>query len=249
MITLKSAADMEKMRVANIIVRDVLALMEDNVKAGVSTWQLDRIAREYIEKAGAKPSFLNYCGYPASICASVDDVVVHGIPSKKTILEEGNIVGIDVGAVIHGFHGDGARTFIVGTTTPQKADLVKVTKECFFKAIDGLRADSRLGDIGARVQFHAESHGYSVVRDLVGHGIGHEMHEDPQVPNYGTAGRGIRLHEGMTIAIEPMINLGGYAVTTSQEDGWTVRTRDGSPSAHYENTVYIGENGVEILTL
>ena len=249
MITLKSEHDLEKMRVANRIVRDVLLLMADNVKVGVSTYHLDKLAREYIEKAGATPSFLNYHGYPASICTSIDDVVVHGIPSKKVYLEEGNIIGIDVGAYIHGFHGDGARTFIVGKTTPEKEKLVQVTKDCFFMGIDGLKNGSRLGDIGGRVQAHAESHGYSVVRDLVGHGIGREMHEDPSVPNYGKIGRGIRLHSGMTIAIEPMINMGGYAVTTDQKDGWTVRTKDGSPSAHYENTVLITDEGVEILTL
>jgi len=248
-ITIKSAADMEKMRVANRIVRDVLLLMQDNAKVGVSTYTLDKIAREYIEKQGAKPSFLGYGGFPASICASVNDVVVHGIPSKKTILQEGDIVGIDVGAVIHGYHGDGARTFIIGKTTPEKERLVQVTRECFFMGIDGLRAGSRLGDLGYRIQYHAESNGYSVVRDLVGHGIGREMHEDPQVPNYGTMGRGLRLHAGMTIAIEPMINLGDYEVDTDEEDGWTVRTSDGSPSAHYENTVLIKEDGVEILTL
>ena len=249
MIPIKSETDLVKMRRACKVTGDTLRMIEEHIKPGVTTAQLDEIIEKFIREQGCTPSFKNLYGFPASACISVDDVVVHGIPSKKVYLEEGNIIGIDVGAYIHGFHGDGARTFIVGKTTPEKEKLVQVTKECFFMGIDGLKNGSRLGDIGGRVQSHAESHGYSVVRDLVGHGIGREMHEDPSVPNYGKIGRGIRLHSGMTIAIEPMINMGGYAVTTDQKDGWTVRTRDGSPSAHYENTVLITDEGVEILTL
>ena len=248
MITIKSDAEVAKMRIANGIVRDLLAYLGDHVKEGVSTGYLDTIAREFIEKRGAKPSFLGYGGFPGSICASIDDVVVHGIPNKHTYLQEGQIVGLDVGACIGGFHGDAARTFAVGRISPEKQRLMDVTKECFFKGIEVLRDGVRLGDLSSAIQQHAEQNGYSVVRELVGHGIGREMHEDPSVPNYGVAGRGIRLRANMTIAVEPMINMGAKEVYTAR-DGWTVRTRDGLPSAHYENTVLITQDGVEILTL
>ncbi|NCA66644.1 MAG: type I methionyl aminopeptidase [Clostridia bacterium] len=248
MINVKTPDELVIMRKANLIVRDVLLRIEDHIKPGVTTSYLDQVAREHIEKAGARPSFLNYQGYPASICASIDDVVVHGIPSKNTYLEEGMIIGIDVGAFYNGFHGDAARTFAIGRISPEKAKLVKVTKESFFKAIERIKDGVRLGDISSSIQQHVESNGFSVVRALVGHGIGREMHEEPSVPNYGEAGRGIRLHSNMTIAIEPMVNAGEYLVKTDR-DGWTVRTKDGSPSAHYENTVLITEYGAEILTL
>lgn len=248
MIYLKTPEELADMRKANLIVRDVLLMLEERVKEGINTLTLDRLAREYIEQKGAKPSFLGYQGYPASICASIDDVVVHGIPSADAVLEEGMIIGIDVGAYKDGFHGDAARTFAVGKISPEKAKLVKVTKECFYKAFGKLRDGIRLGDIGASIQRHAESNGFSAVRALVGHGIGKEMHEEPSVPNYGEEGRGVRLRTNMTIAIEPMINAGSYLVKTDS-DGWTVRTRDGAPSAHYENTVVITDNGAEILTL
>ena len=248
MITIKSQEEIAKMRIANGIVRDLLAYLAEHVKEGVSTGYLDTIAREFIEKRGATPSFLGYSGYPASICASIDDVVVHGIPNKHTYLQEGQIVGVDVGACIGGFHGDAARTFAVGRISAEKQRLMDVTKECFFEGIAVLRDGVRLGDLSYAIQQHAEQNGYSVVRELVGHGIGREMHEDPSVPNYGMAGRGIRLHANMTIAVEPMINMGAKEVYTAR-DGWTVRTRDGQPSAHYENTVLITQDGVEILTL
>lgn len=247
MIYLKTPEELSEMRKANIIVRDVLLMIEEHIREGVTTATLDRIAREYIEKRGAKPSFLGYQGYPASICASIDDVVVHGIPSSR-VLEEGMIIGIDVGAYAYGFHGDAARTFAVGKISPEKAKLAKVTKECFFKAYEKIRDGARLGDLGASIQQHAEDNGFSVVKALVGHGIGREMHEEPSVPNYGEAGRGVRLKANMTIAVEPMINLGSYLVKTDK-DGWTVRTKDGAPSAHYENTVLVTESGAEILTL
>ena len=248
MISIKTDSEIAKMRIANGIVRDVLLLLEEHVKEGVSTAYLDKIAREYIEKQGAKPSFLGYSGYPASICASVDDVVVHGIPSKHIVLKEGQIVGLDVGAYIHGYHGDAARTFAVGRISPEKQRLMDVTKECFFNGVGVMKDGVRLGDLSDAIQQHAEANGYSVVRELVGHGIGRDMHEEPSVPNYGTAGHGVRMKANMTIAVEPMINMGAKEVYTAR-DGWTVRTVDGKPSAHYENTILITQEGVEILTL
>lgn len=248
MINIKTDSEVAAMREANAIVRDLLCYIEEHVKEGVSTAYLDKLAREFIEKRGAKPSFLGYNGFPASICASVDDVVVHGIPNRNVILREGQIIGVDVGAYIHGFHGDAARTFAVGRISAEKQRLIDVTRECFFKAVEIIKAGVRLGDVGATIQAHAESNGYSVVRELVGHGIGREMHEDPAVPNYGTAGYGVRLQRNMTIAIEPMVNMGRKEVYTAR-DGWTVRTADGMPSAHYENTVLVTDSGVEILTL
>ena len=245
MITVKTPEEIEKMREAGKIVAGVLNELEKHIKPGVSTLELDKIAHQYIINKGAKPSFLHYNGFPASICASIDDVVVHGIPKKNLVLQEGQIVGIDVGAVIDGFHGDAARTFLVGNVSDEKKKLVEVTKECFFEAIKGLKDGSRLGDIGARVQRHAEKHGFSVVRIMVGHGIGRKLHEDPDVPNYGTEGTGIKLKAGMTIAIEPMINMGKYDLKLN---GWDARTVDGLPSAHYENTILICSDGVEILT-
>lgn len=248
MINIKTSEEIMVMRKANVVVRDVLLRIEDHIKEGVSTYQLDKIAREYIEKAGATPSFLNYQGFPSSICASIDEQVVHGIPSKKIVLEEGMIIGIDVGAYLEGFHGDAARTFAVGRISSEKAKLIKVTKESFFKAVDKLRDGARLGDVSSAIQKHVEDNGFSVVRALVGHGIGRQMHEEPSVPNYGTAGRGVRLRANMTLAIEPMVNAGTYQVIT-ESDGWTVRTKDRAPSAHYENTVLITDTGAEILTL
>ena len=248
MISIKTDSEIAKMRIANGIVRDVLKLLEEHVKEGVSTAYLDKIAREYIEKQGATPSFLGYSGFPASICASVDDVVVHGIPSKHIILKEGQIVGLDVGAYIHGYHGDAARTFAVGRISPEKQRLMDVTRECFFKGVGVMKDGVRLGDLSSAIQEHAEANGYSVVRELVGHGIGRDMHEEPSVPNYGTAGHGVRMRANMTIAVEPMINMGAKEVYTAR-DGWTVRTVDGKPSAHYENTILITQEGVEILTL
>lgn len=245
MITVKTSEQIEKMREAGRITAGALREVEKHIRPGISTLDLDKIAHDYIISQGAKPSFLKYHGFPASICASIDDVVVHGIPRKDIILKEGQIIGIDVGAKKDGFHGDAARTFLVGKVSEEKQKLVEVTKECFFEAIKGLKAGSRLGDIGARVQRHAEKHGYGVVRVMVGHGIGREMHEDPEVPNYGIEGTGIKLKAGNTIAIEPMINMGTHELYLN---GWDARTKDGKPSAHYENTVLIKEDGVEILT-
>jgi methionyl aminopeptidase len=236
------------MRESGKITRDVLDLIGKSIKVGMTTKDLDKIAYDYIKSCGAYPSFLGYSGYPASICASIDDMVVHGIPSDDQVIKDGQIVSIDVGVVYNGWLGDAARTFCVGNVSQEKRKLVKVTEECFFKAIENLRDGSPIGNIGYAVQTHAEANGFSVVRALVGHGIGREMHEDPSVPNYGRKGTGIRLKKGMTIAIEPMINAGVLQVDFLS-DGWGVRTRDRKPSAHYENTVAITDNGVEILTL
>ncbi|MBQ8427378.1 MAG: type I methionyl aminopeptidase [Clostridia bacterium] len=248
MITVKTDAEIACMRESGKITRDVLELIGSRIKAGMTTKELDEIAYNYIKSCGAYPSFLGYSGYPASICASVDDIVVHGIPSNDIVIKEGQIVSIDVGVLYNGWQGDAARTFTIGNVSAEKQKLVKVTEECFFKAIENLHDGSPLGDIGHGVQTHAEANGFSVVRALVGHGIGKDMHEDPSVPNYGKKGTGIRLKKGMTIAIEPMINAGTFQVEFLS-DGWSVRTKDRKPSAHYENTIAITDNGVEILTL
>lgn len=248
MITVKTDEQIELMRKAGKLTGDVLKLIGSEIKEGMTTKDLDRIAYEYIKSFGGEPSFLGYSGYPASICASIDEMVVHGIPSDDIVIRNGQIVSIDVGVVLNGWQGDAARTFMVGDVSEEKKKLVKVTQECFFKAVENLKDGTPLGDIGYAVQTHAESNGFSVVRALVGHGIGREMHEDPSVPNYGRKGTGIRLKKGMAIAIEPMINAGVYQVDF-MSDGWGVKTRDRKPSAHYENTVAITADGVEILTL
>ncbi len=248
MITIKTNEQISLMRESGKLTRDVLDLIGRSIKVGMTTKDLDKIAYDFIRSNGAIPSFLGYSGYPASICASVDQMVVHGIPSDDVVIKEGQLVSIDVGVILNGWHGDAARTFMVGEVSEQKRKLVKTTEECFFKAVENLRDGTPLGDIGYHVQTHAEANGFSVVRALVGHGIGREMHEDPSVPNYGKKGTGIRLKKGMTIAIEPMINMGTHQVDFLS-DGWSVVTRDRLPSAHYENTVAITDNGVEILTL
>lgn len=248
MITIKSEQEIVLMREACRIVKETLEYVGKNIRAGMTTNDVDTMVYKYITSCGAIPSELGYCGYPASSCVSVNETVVHGIPSDRVILD-GDIVSVDITAEKNGYQGDAARTFLVGDVSPEKRQLVKVTEECFFKAIDGLKAGSFLGDIGYRVQTHAESFGYGVVRALTGHGIGREMHEDPAVPNVGKKNTGIRLKAGMTICIEPMINMGTYKVDMRSPDGWTVKTLDGKPSAHYENTVLITEDGVEILTL
>lgn len=248
MITIKTDAEIALMRESGKLTKNVLDLIGREIKAGMSTKDIDKIAYDYITSCGATPSFLGYSGFPASICASIDDMVVHGIPSDDIIIREGQIVSIDVGVEYNGWQGDAARTFMIGNVSEEKKKLVKVTEECFFRAIERLKDGTPLGDIGYAVQTHAEANGFSVVRALVGHGIGREMHEDPSVPNYGKKGTGIRLKKGMVIAIEPMINAGVFQVDF-MSDGWGVRTRDRRPSAHYENTVAITDNGVEILTL
>ncbi len=248
MITIKSKSEIEKMRLAGKITGDVLKEVEKHIKPGISTKQLDKIAYNYIVSRGAAPSFLNYNGFPASICASRNDEVVHGIPSKGMILAEGDIISIDVGAYINGYHGDAARTFAVGKISDEAQRLIDVTKQSFFEGIKYAVHGAKLGDVSAAIQEYVESNGYSVVRDLVGHGIGRKMHEDPSVPNYGHKGRGVKLAAGMTLAIEPMVNAGEYDVCVLDDD-WTVVTEDGSLSAHYENTILITKDKCEILTL
>ncbi len=248
MITIKTESEIERMRVSGKLTGNVLELLGKSIRAGMTTAELDRIAYDYIKSVGGEPSFLNYEGYPASTCISIDEKVVHGIPSDEVYVKEGQIVSVDVGVKFNGYHGDAARTFLVGEVAPEKKKLVEVTRECFFKAFEHLRPGMPLGDIGYYVQSHAEANGYGVVRALVGHGIGTEMHEDPSVPNYGRKGTGIRLRSGMCIAIEPMINMGTWQVKFLN-DGWGVVTADGKPSAHYENTVVITDDGAEILTL
>lgn len=249
MILIKSDSQIAEMRKANKIVKDTLDLLRDHTKAGVSTLELNKLAHDYIVSQKAIPSFLNYNGFPASVCISIDCEVVHGIPSKRKVLEEGQIVSYDCGAIWNGWHGDAARTVAVGIISPECQQLIDVTEQCFFKGVSVIKPGvTRLGDLGHAIQAHAESFGYGVVRDLVGHGIGRQMHEDPEVPNYGIEGHGMRLSQGMTIAIEPMITMGTEKVDWCS-DGWTVKTRDRKPSAHYENTIAITDNGVEILSL
>ena len=248
MITIKSRSEIEKMRLAGRITGDVLKEIEKHIKPGISTKQLDKIAYNYIVSKGATPSFLNYNGFPGSICASPNDWVVHGIPSKEIVLKEGDIISIDVGACKDGYHGDAARTFAVGEISDEAKRLIEVTKQSFFEGIKHAVHGKKLGDISAAIQEYVESNGYSVVRDLVGHGIGKKLHEDPSVPNFGTKGRGVKLAAGMTLAIEPMVNAGEYDVCVLDDD-WTVVTEDGSLSAHYENTILITKDGCEILTL
>ena len=244
MIKIKTEKEIELLRRAGEITRNTLLEVEKYVKPGVTTRELDKVAYDYIVKNNAKPSFLHYGGFPATICASPNDVVVHGFPNDKP-LEEGDIISVDVGACYKGYHGDSARTFAVGKISELKQKLIDVTRQSFFEGIKGIKAGSTIGDIGSQVQNYVEKHGFSVVRDMVGHGVGKELHEDPNVPNYGYAGLGVKLKENMVIAIEPMVNAGGYEVSIH---GWSCKTKDGSPSAHFENTVLIKNDGVEILT-
>ena len=247
MIILKTSRELECMKAAGRIAQNALQLAGSLVKPGVSTWEIDRAAREYIESEGAVPTFLGYGGFPASCCISVNEVVIHGIPHKQTILKEGDIVSIDTGATFEGFVGDNAWTFPCGKVSDDAQKLMDTTRECLFEGIKAAQPGNRLGDIGSAVQRYAEARGYSVVRDFVGHGVGAKMHEDPSVPNYGTPDRGVRLLPGMTIAIEPMICQGDYHVKVL-DDGWTTVTADGKLAAHYENTIAITEKGPVILT-
>ena len=245
MIYVKNNEEIERMRRAGKIVGDLLKYLEEKIRIGMRTDELDKLAYEFITSRGARPSFFGYGGFPASVCISIDEQVVHGFPSERTIME-GEIVSVDVGAELDGFHGDAARSFILGDGFEDKKRLIAVTKECFFKGLDAVVEGAAIGDIGYAVQDYAEKNGYSVVREMVGHGIGRHLHEDPNVPNYGKRGVGARLKKGMAIAIEPMINMGAKEVII---DGWKCVTRDGKPSAHYENTVVLTDNGAEILTL
>ena len=244
----KDENDIKGMKAAGKVVADALNYAKSLIKPNISTFELDKLIEMYIIDRGAKPSFLHYDGFPASICASVNSTVVHGIPSKSTILKEGDIISIDVGAILNGYQGDAARTFAVGNISEDKARLVRVTEECFFEGIKNLQVGEKLGKLSYAIQNYAEKNGYSVVRELVGHGIGHNMHEAPEVPNYGTPTSGVRVKDGMCLAIEPMINMGERYVFVD-EDGWGIVTRDGLPSAHYENTVIVTSAGIIITTL
>jgi methionyl aminopeptidase len=248
MIHLKTQKQIERMREACQITKGMLDIVEKHIKPGISTLELDRLAEDYCRSQGAIPSFKGYGGFPGSICASVNEIIVHGIPSANVILKEGDIISIDCGAYFKGYNGDAARTFAVGKISPEKQKLIDITKQCFFEGIKDLKVGDHIGDIGERVQKYAESFGYSVVREMVGHGIGKDLHEDPQVPNYGHKGYGPKIENGLCIAIEPMINMGKKDIVI-EDDGWTTRTKDRKPSAHYENTIAITENGIEILTL
>ena len=247
MVHVKSEKEIDLMRAPCAIVRDCLSFVGERIRPGMTTGEVDKLVYDFIKASGAEPSCLGYGGVPASACVSVNEVVVHGIPDDR-VLEEGDIVSVDLCAYKNGFHGDGARTFAVGEISPEKKKLIRVTEECFFKALEGLRAGTPLFDIGYRVQTHAESNGFSVIRSYTGHGIGREMHEDPSVYNFGRRGTGMRLKAGTVICIEPMIAMGDWRVNVL-DDGWTAVMADKKPAAHYENTVVIREDGTEILTL
>ena len=248
MIQLKNPDQIKIMKEAGRITGEALLVARDHVRPGISTFELDRLVREHIEKAGAKPSFLGYGGFPGSACISINDEVIHGIPSKKRFLEEGDVVKIDVGAFYKGFHGDSARTIAVGRVSDEAQKLIDVTRASFFAGIDQLKVGGRLGDVGAAIDGLVVANGFSTVKRYIGHGIGRELHESPDVPNYGTPGRGTRLCAGLVIAIEPMVNIGTETVR-EMNDGWTVKTADGSLSAHYENTVALTGDGIINLTL
>lgn len=235
------------MREAGRITAQALVAAREKVKEGVSTYELDQVIRNTIERAGAKPSFLGYAGFPGSACISINDEVIHGIPSKTRILQEGDIVKIDVGAYYKGFHGDSARTIPVGKVSEEANRLIEATEKSFWAGVANAKAGNRVGDIGNAIESCVKEYGYSVVRRYIGHGVGHELHEAPDVPNFGTAGRGVRLCNGMVIAVEPMVNVGTHDVK-EMGDGWTVKTADGKLSAHYENTIAITAEGVLVLT-
>ena len=248
MIQLKNSTQISAMIEAGRITGEALLVAREHVREGISTKELDTLIRRHIEKCGAKPSFLGYCGFPGSACISVNDEVIHGIPSEKKILREGDIVKIDVGAFYKGYHGDSARTIPVGKVSDEAMKLIETTRNSFFCGVEAVKIGNRIGDVGHAIQSCVEKEGFSVVRKYIGHGIGRELHESPDVPNYGTVGRGTRLCAGMVIAIEPMVNVGTEEVF-ELADGWTVKTKDLSLSAHYENTVALTSDGVIITTL
>ena len=246
MITLKSSHEIDLMRRSGKITAAARALAGEMVKPGVTTQEINDAVERFIRQQGAVPSFLHYNGYPASVCISVNDEIIHGIPGKR-VLQEGDIVSVDVGAYIGGFHGDCAATFPCGRISPEAQRLIDVTRQSFFEGIRFAREGQRLQDISAAVQTYVERNGFSVVREYVGHGVGAKMHESPEIPNYGRPGHGPRLLRGMTLAIEPMVNAGAAAIT-QLSDGWTVKTADGKWAAHYENTILITDGAPEILT-
>jgi len=248
MIIVKTPEQIKKMKLAGRITGEALLVAREMIHEGVSTKQIDDKIRHYIEKCGARPSFLGYGGFPGSACISINNEVIHGIPSHDRILKEGDIVKVDVGAYIHGYHGDSANTFPVGKVSDEALRLIEVTKHSFELGVEAAgKENARIGDIGAAIDAYVRENGYSTVKKYVGHGVGTDIHEDPNVPNFGTAGRGARICKGMTIAIEPMVNAGGHEVL-ERPDRWTVVTKDGSLSAHYEHTIAITADGVEILT-
>lgn len=247
-VTIKSEREIELMREAGKILAKTHNELEKALKPGMTTWDIDHLGEEIIRSYGCIPSFKNYCGYPASICVSVNDEVVHGIPSKDRILQDGDIVSLDAGLIHEGYHSDAARTHAVGNISEEAKRLIEVTKQSFFEGIKLAVPENHLFDISEAIQKYVESNGYSVVRDLVGHGIGTHLHEDPQIPNFKQRRKGMKLRPGMTLAIEPMVNEGSYDVVWLDDD-WTVVTEDGSLAAHYENTIVITEDGCEILTL
>ncbi len=247
-ISIKSEREISRMREAGKILADVHDKLEEIIAPGISTLDIDRKGEELIRKAGCIPSFLNYEGYPASICVSVNDEVVHGIPTDSRKLEEGDIVSLDAGVIYEGYHSDAARTYGVGTISEESKRLIEITRLSFYEGIQNAYAGNHLHDISAAIQKFVEKNGFSVVRDLVGHGVGTQLHEEPQIPNYKPVGRGPKLRPGMTLAIEPMVNAGDWKIWILEDD-WTVVTRDGSNSAHYENTILITEGEPEILSL
>ena len=247
MIHVKSEKEIDLIREACRVVKATFAFVETKIKAGMTTKELDTLIERFIRSEGANPSCLGYGGFPASACISINEMVVHGIPDDR-VIQDGDIVSVDIVADKNGYHGDACRTYCIGNVSPEKRQLVERTEECFFKSIEGLRAGTPLFDIGYRVQKHAESFGYGVIRSYTGHGIGREMHEDPSVPNFGKLGTGVRLKAGTVLCIEPMIALGDWRVRILP-DGWGAVTADGKAAAHYENTVVVREDGVEILTL
>ena len=247
MIFLKSDEEIELLRISNQIVAKTLAELAKLIQPGVSTEQLDKVAYEFIKDNGAVPGFLGYSGYPKSICTSVNEQVVHGIPSEKVFLEDGDIISVDCGVYKNGFHGDSAYTFCVGDVKPEIVDLLRTTKESLYKGIEQSQEGRRLGDVGNAIQSYCEARGYSVVREMIGHGVGRNLHEAPEVPNYGRKGNGVMLKSGMTIAIEPMINMGSRNLVF-EKDGWTTRTIDRKPSAHFEHSIAIRRGKADILS-
>lgn len=247
MVKIRTEREINLIAESNKIVSETLDILNENIKPGIKTSDLDKLAEEFIISQGARPAFKGYMGFPATLCISIDDEVVHGIPNGK-ILKEGQIVSIDCGVEKNGYYGDSARTFAVGKIDSKKQNLLNVTKESLMRGIAAAKEGNYVSDIGNAVQMYVESHGYSVVRELVGHGIGTELHEEPQVPNYGKPKQGHRLQAGMCIAIEPMINA-GKKETYTERDGWTVKTKDGSVSAHFEHTIAITKNGAKILSV
>ena len=249
MVTIKSEREIELMREAGRILAKVHEELGKELKAGMSTKEIDRICEQLIRGYGCIPSFLNYEGFPASVCVSINDEVVHGIPNKHRYIQEGDIVSLDTGVIWKGYQSDAARTHMIGEVTPQARKLVAVTEQSFFEGIKYAKAGNHLNDVSSAIQAYAESFGFGVVRDLVGHGIGTEMHEAPEIPNFATRRKGIKLVAGMTLAIEPMITAGRYDVVWDNDDGWTVTTEDGSLASHYENTILITDGDPEILSL